>query len=135
MVASQNKSTISIETIKPDRRWDLFKCQRCGKCCTDIDLPYDKKSFFEIADFLGLTTEETIDKYYGKISQDGKYLEFDEHKRNPCPFLIAEDDGKSSCYIHPVKPDGCRLYPFDSTGTLDCPAAKAVIEIIRKEDD
>lgn len=123
-----------MHTIKTDRRWELFECQRCGICCTGLDLPYDPKSLFEIADFLGLTAEETFNKYYGKISQDAKSWEFDEHKRNPCPFLMTEDNGKSSCYIHLVKPDGCKLYPFDSTGTLDCPVAKTVIEIIKRED-
>ncbi|MGV8081754.1 MAG: YkgJ family cysteine cluster protein [Syntrophales bacterium] len=117
-----------------DRRWELFECERCGICCTGIELPYDPESILEIANFLGLTPEETFGKYYGRISSDGKSWEFDEAKRNPCPFLIIHDDGKTSCYIQTVKPNGCKLYPFDSSGTLDCPVARKVIEIIRKEN-
>lgn len=101
-----------------DRRWELFECQQCGICCTDIELPYDHEGIFEIAEFLGITVEQTIEKYYGRISQDGKSWESEEHKRKPCPFLTTGGDGKFSCHIHAVKPDGCRLYPFDSTGTL-----------------
>jgi Fe-S-cluster containining protein len=123
-----------MDEIKRDRRWELFECQRCGTCCKGIDLPYDNKSLFEIADFLELTPEKTFEKYYGSISQDGRFCIFDEHKRNPCPFLMTGGDGKTSCYIHTVKPNDCKLYPFDSAGTLDCPVAKTVIEIIRKEN-
>lgn len=119
--------------MSTDRRWELFKCQRCGICCTDMELPYDPESIFEIADYLGLTVEQTIEKYYGKMSCDAKPWKPEEHKRNPCPFLMTESDGKKSCYIHPVKPIGCKLYPFDSTGTLDCPVARVVIEKIREE--
>jgi Fe-S-cluster containining protein len=117
-----------------DRRWQLFKCQQCGICCTDIELPYDHENIFQIAEFLKLTVEQTFEKYYGRIAQDGKSWEFEEHKRKPCPFLMNNGDGKTSCYIHAVKPAGCRLYPFDSTGTLDCPVARNVIEKMRAED-
>ena len=103
-------------------------------CGISIELPYDPESIFKIAEFFGLTVEQTIEKYYGMISQDGKSWESEENIRKPCPFIIINGDGKTSCYIHPVKPDGCRDYPFDSTGTLDCPVARTVIKKIRKED-
>lgn len=117
-----------------DRRWELFKCQQCGICCTDIELPYDPNSIVEIAKFLDLTVEQTIEKYYGRISKDGKSFEFEEHKRLPCPFIRINNDGKYHCFIHPVKPEGCKLYPFDSTGGLDCPVARNVFEKLREED-
>ncbi len=116
-----------------DRRWELFECQRCGICCMDIELPYDPKSIFEIAEFLGLTLEQTIERHYGRITEDGQSLEFEERKRKPCPFLTTDRDGKKSCRIHSVKPDGCRLYPFDSTGGLDCPVARTVYAKLREE--
>jgi Fe-S-cluster containining protein len=119
-----------------DRRWELFECQRCGICCIGIELPHDPvsdpKRIFEIAEFLGLTVEQTIEKYYGRISKDGKSWESEERKRKPCPFLTTDVDGKTSCYIHTVKPTVCKLYPFDSPGMLDCPVARTVIEKIRE---
>jgi len=117
-----------------NRCWELFECQRCGICCKGIDLPYDDRSIIRIAEYLGLTVEQTFQKYYGVISQDGKSWKFEEDKRNPCPFLMTGEDRKFSCSIHPFKPEACSLYPFDSTGTLDCPVARIVIEKIREED-
>jgi len=117
-----------------DRRLEYFKCQRCGTCCSDIELPYDPKSILKIAEYLDITPEETFLKYYGRKSEDGQGWVFEEHKRKPCPFLTTDNDGKKSCRIHIVKPDGCRLYPFGSTGTLDCPETRNVIEKIREED-
>ena len=78
-----------------DRRWELFEYQRCGMCCTGIELPYDPKSIFEIAEFLGLTIENTIEKYYGRMSEDGKSWESEEDKRKPCPFLTTDSYGKN----------------------------------------
>jgi Fe-S-cluster containining protein len=117
-----------------DRRRELFECQRCGICCTGIELPYDPKSIFEIAKFLGLTVENTIEKYYGRMSEDGKSWESEEDKRKPCPFLAPDSYGKKSCQIHTVKPYGCRLYPFDSNGGLDCPVARTIYDKLRNED-
>lgn len=120
--------------MREDRRWKYFECKRCGCCCTGIDLPYDPKSRFEIADYLGLTLKETIEKYYGRITKDGKYIEFQSHKRNPCPFLSSDSQKQKSCKIYPVRPYGCRGFPFDTPGTLVCPEARKVIDKIRKED-
>jgi Fe-S-cluster containining protein len=117
-----------------DRRWKLFECQRCGICCTG-ELPYDPESIFKIADFLGLTLEKTIETYYGRLTDDGKGWESEEHKRMPCPFLANESDGKKTCRIYSVRPLGCKLYPFDSTGSLDCPVARTVFAKMREEED
>ena len=46
--------------MRLDKRWNLFKCQRCGKCCIEIGLPYDPERVFEIAKFLNLSVEEVI---------------------------------------------------------------------------
>ena len=120
--------------MSKDRRWELFECQRCGICCTGIELPYDPKSIFEIAKFLKLTIKEVIEAYYGRLSEDGKSLEFEEHKRMPCPFLTNEPNMKKSCRIYPVRPYACRDYPFDTMGSLDCPVARKVYAKLREEE-
>ena len=117
-----------------DRCWKYFECKRCGHCCTDIDLPYDRNSIYEIAEYLGLTFDETIEKFYGLITEDGKHVEFQSHKRNPCPFLISDPQNLKSCKIYPVRPYACRGFPFDTMGTLDCSEARKVIVKIRQED-
>lgn len=120
-----------------DRRWDLFSCQRCGKCCAELGLPYDPKSVFEIAEFLNLKVDQVIEKYYGKIIEGANEWESEDYKRKPCPFLITNGDTKS-CLIYTVRPSGCRLYPFDTDfgrSGVDCPGAKIVYEKLNEEED
>lgn len=122
--------------MRQDRRWVLFECQRCGKCCTEIGLPYDPDSIFEIAKFFNLTVAQVIEKYYGRIVEERKKWEPEDHKRTPCPFLAADGDIKS-CSIYSVRPLGCRLYPFETDGGragVDCAAAEKVYAILREED-
>jgi Fe-S-cluster containining protein len=114
--------------MRQDRRWNLFECQRCGKCCVEIGLPYDPKSIVEIAKFFNLKVGRVIEKYYGRITEDGKDWEPEGYKRTPCPFLGVDGDRKS-CEIYKVRPGGCRLYPFDTDfgrQGVDCPGARIV---------
>jgi Fe-S-cluster containining protein len=119
--------------------WDLFECQRCGRCCIEIGLPYDPESIFKIARFLELTVDQVIDKYYGRVSEDenGKYWESEDHKRTPCPFLGPESDNKKTCIIYEMRPEGCRLYPFETDGGrqgVDCPGARIYFESLGLKD-
>ena len=98
--------------MRKDKRWKFFKCQQCGKCCAEIGLPYDPESIFKIAEYLDLTIEQIIDKYYGRMDDDGKTWISDDSKRTPCPFLETNGDMKL-CSIYEVRPSGCRAYPLD----------------------
>jgi len=112
--------------MRQDRRWDLFKCHQCGKCC--VELPYDPESIFGIAKFLELDVPQVIEKYYGRIVNDGKAWESEDQKRKPCPFLRADGAWKS-CAIYSVRPEGCKSYPFDTDcgrAGIDCPGARIV---------
>lgn len=112
--------------MEQDRRWKLFQCQQCGRCCFEIGLPYDPESISAIAQFLNLTKEQVIEKYYGRIVNNGWLSE--DRKRTPCPFLTA-DGHKKKCAIYQVRPKGCRLYPFKTdfgTQDVDCPGARTV---------
>lgn len=119
---------VAASTTRNASKWKLFKCHRCGKCCTELGLPYDPERIPDIAEFLGITVEEVIHTYYGYPAGDGQHWISEDHKRKPCPFLIADED-KKACSIYPVRPSGCRAYPFDTdleTNGVDCPAAKEV---------
>lgn len=109
-------------------QWKLFSCHRCGKCCTDLGLPYDPFRISEMAAFLNMSVEDVIHTYYGDPAGDGKNWIPDDAKRKPCPFLISEGH-RRACRIYPVRPDGCRAFPFDTdngTNGVECPAAKEV---------
>jgi len=89
-------------------------------------LPYDPARMQDIADFLQISMTQLIKKYYGKLSDDGKFIELDDDLRSPCPFF-SMDNNRSSCDIYSVRPDGCRLFPFETdfgTAGVDCPGAK-----------
>jgi Fe-S-cluster containining protein len=146
--------------------WELFECKRCGRCCIEIGLPWDPERISEIAQFLNLTYEHVIERYYGRIvkDEDGrireeeedliskifgeedncipqkevgrKYLEFEDRKRTPCPFLSLEAGGQKTCIIYTVRPLGCRLYPLETDGgrgDVDCPGARAFYEGLERE--
>lgn len=122
--------------MRKDRRWELFKCRRCGKCCAEIGLPYDPESIFQIADHLNLSIDEVINKYYGRTIDDGKAWKSEDHKRTPCPFLIADGDIRC-CAIYSVRPSGCKFYPFDTDfgrAGVDCKAEEAVCAKLREKD-
>jgi Fe-S-cluster containining protein len=115
--------------MQQEKRWELFKCHRCGKCCLEIGLPYDPEKIFEIAQFFDLTVEQVIEKYYGRIKQGSKFWISEDHKRTPCPFLKLDGDKGTNCIIYEVRPKGCRLYPFNTDfgrGGVDCPGAEIV---------
>ena len=109
-----------------DERWNYFKCQRCGKCCEKLGLPYDPESVLKIADFLGITIEKLIEDYYGELIDDPKGWISQDKKRTPCPFLQSTDMNKA-CKIYEVRPEGCRLYPFNTDFGrcgVECPGAE-----------
>lgn len=122
--------------MQKDRRWELFDCERCGKCCIEIGLPYDSESIFEIARFLNSTVDKVIEKYFGCIIENSKSWKPEDHKRTPCPFLKADGDRKA-CAIYPVRPMGCKLYPFETDfgrQDVDCPGAKIVYNRLKEEE-
>jgi Fe-S-cluster containining protein len=113
---------------KNQQFWERFTCHRCGKCCTQLGLPYDARALPGMADFLGIGIDELVQKYYGHRSEDGQQLVSEDRKRKPCPFLVTEGH-KKACGIYPVRPEGCRAFPFDTdfgTNGVPCPAAKEV---------
>jgi len=116
--------------------WEYFECQRCGKCCEAIGLPWDPARTEEIASFLNISVEELMERYYGRLSPDGEAWELEDHKRTPCPFLRSEGD-KKACAIYPVRPEGCRLYPFETDfgrQGVDCPGADIAFEKSSQND-
>ena len=77
---------------------DLFKCQKCGRCCHRIKEVYVADSDVErIADYLGFTFDNVRASMH--IQKDLMQM--------PCPFLKDKD-----CSIQSVKPISCKIYPM-----------------------
>ncbi|MFH1875334.1 MAG: YkgJ family cysteine cluster protein [Candidatus Omnitrophota bacterium] len=116
--------------------WKYFECERCGKCCEEAGLPWDPNRSQRIAQFLGISVAELVEKYYGKICSDDKQWESEETKRTPCPFLKFKNMQKS-CAIYTVRPEPCELYPLETdfgTCGVECPAAKKFYKRIVNKD-
>jgi len=115
------------------KSWSNFKCESCGKCCTQIGLPYDAGFIGRLSDYFGDDVVQLVSKYYGQVSSDGKSIEFDESKRTPCPFLKKNDD-LLLCSIYNIRPEGCRLYPIETDwadGGISCPGYLRVLEKLK----
>ncbi|MDD2902340.1 MAG: YkgJ family cysteine cluster protein [Syntrophales bacterium] len=114
--------------------WEFFECQRCGKCCEQLGLPWDPFKVHEIAEYLDINLDELITRYYGSIiEKDGeKFYELRDELTRPCR-LLGKD---KSCLIHQVKPGPCEDYPIETDfgdSGIDCPAYKKAIKAYRRK--
>ena len=116
--------------MRDDPRWQFFKCQRCGRCCTEIGLPYDSETVIKLSDRLKVSFSEIINRYYGKVIKEGVSFDLQDEKGIPCPFLVKNGE-KHSCKIYDIRPSGCKMYPLQTDAgcqDVECPAY--IIEIL-----
>lgn len=115
---------------------DPSKCRKCGVCCRRHPCSLHPEDLPKIANFLGLSIQETIDKYLiwsnDTLLEDCDYKYYlrpmtkTEHKNKDedncigyylfeysltsCVFL---DDTTNLCKIHPVIPKGGKMWSCD----------------------
>ena len=86
-----------------------FQCFRCGICCTKYHVHVSFIEAHRIADELGFTWDEWLDKYIEK-----RWPRFDSYllhrnENGSCVFLDRVSGSKiSRCRIHPFRPSSCR---------------------------
>lgn len=81
--------------------WRIFKCTRCGKCCTELsDINVPNYYVKILADYFRMTKKRFKKTYLKKVS--GKY-----YLPHPCPFY--KDTG---CSIYKFRPPICEVYPI-----------------------
>lgn len=103
-----------------------FHCTQCGNCCTGSPgvVWISEREIAALADHLGLTPQETAQRYCHKVAGRFSLTE----SRNPnhggydCVFLRElppeAGDGQTVaharriCSIYPVRPLQCRTWPF-----------------------
>ena len=112
-----------------------FQCQRCGKCCEKLGLPYEPSKFQEIADFLNISVKDLVENYYGEYTGNGGEIELDDDKRIPCPFLTKEVNGNTACRIYSVRPIDCISFPVKPLRNdfMECPSIKFIVNKITSE--
>jgi len=84
----------------------FYVCQRCTACCKwpgDVRLEEDEIS--PIAEFLGMTEGEFLDRYV-RLRTNRQGLSLIEKENHECIMLEG-----NACRIHPVKPEQCAGFP------------------------
>jgi uncharacterized protein len=83
-----------------------YQCQRCTNCCRwPGDVKVDDAEVAAIAAYLGLSTEEFIQRYT-RLRLNRQGLSIIERPDHSCIFLEGRD-----CLINDVKPQQCRDFP------------------------
>lgn len=84
----------------------FYVCQRCTACCKwPGDVRLEDEEIPRIAEFLGLTESEFIEKFT-RLRMNRQGLSIIEKPNHECSML--ENGG---CRIHPVKPAQCAGFP------------------------
>ncbi len=110
---SPNKAHRGWTQKQASKRFEKFRCARCGRCCIgDGYVSVDEDECDRIAEFLCLSGDEFRERY--TICEEGftRYLVDGSGDEAPCVFLEYDKDGLASCQIEPVKPDQCRAFPY-----------------------
>jgi Fe-S-cluster containining protein len=87
-----------------------FSCQRCGRCCKEIGIPWSDLDVHLVAAHLNMDLGHFLEMYG---FQDNGYSGEIEHMDpgvTPCPFLTFDRE-KAVCKIYPVRPSVCQGYP------------------------
>ena len=83
---------------------DIFSCTECGDCCKGFGGTYlAKKDVLAIADHLGISKSELLDKF---CVMSGQRPVLGQRADGYCVFFDR------NCSIHAVKPQMCRKWPF-----------------------
>ena len=108
-----------------------FTCSQCGNCCTGGPgfVWISREEIGRLAEFLGLTPQDTVEKYCRRVNGQFSLKEFRNARGEyDCVFLkeqkVARPPGgagghdeavtltRRGCSIYPVRPLQCRTWPF-----------------------
>lgn len=98
------------------KKYDLiipFICHKCGECCHNFVPQISAEDLPKIALYLNKPQEEV------RIQHEECYKRKFTGEPANCSFL----NKKNYCTIYPLRPEGCRLYPFTDFGAcgVNCP--------------
>ena len=87
-----------------------FHCNRCGRCCKEIGIPWADLDSRRVIEFLKMDVNDFLDSYGFVVNEHSGEIEPTELGVTPCPFL-SYDRQQAVCKIYPVRPPVCRGYP------------------------
>lgn len=85
-----------------------YACHGCGRCCVHKAIRVDTYAVARLADALGTTTGDVLDRYV-----DAGTSTLRQRDGGACVFY----DG--GCSVHPGRPLACRLYPLGWSARTD----------------
>ena len=91
-----------------------FDCQRCGRCCKEIGIPWSELDYRDAADCLRMDIDIFLEKYGFIVNGHSGEIEHPEPGVTPCPFLKYNQEG-AVCKIYPARPWICKGYPGPGT--------------------
>jgi Fe-S-cluster containining protein len=85
----------------------------CAECCSGYEPFVSKSDVQRIADHLGLSYAETMERYVvARPSADGYHVgwlrKIGDDITDQCVFLMGSRSGRYYCGIYPARPDDCR---------------------------
>jgi Fe-S-cluster containining protein len=101
---------ISTQTHTTVRGMSSFNCQRCGRCCKEIGIPWSELDPQLVADHLQVDLQRFLDAHGFVVNPQSGEIEHPEPGVTPCPFLTYDWE-KPLCRIYPVRPWVCQGYP------------------------
>lgn len=104
----------------------VIPCHRCGICCRIWQPPVGPADVQRLADYLGISAPDFIERYTTPYPFDESRLLRQEN--GGCVFLQSDDSGRSSCAVYPARPDACRAW----LASLDRPEC---VEGLRRHGD
>ncbi|MFH2218266.1 MAG: YkgJ family cysteine cluster protein [Pseudomonadota bacterium] len=87
-----------------------LSCQRCGRCCREIGIPWSELDPHLVASHLNMALSDFLDAHGFVVNAYSNEIEPTEFGVTPCPF-VKYDMEKSICTIYPVRPWICKDYP------------------------
>lgn len=85
----------------------LIPCFRCGLCCSRYLIRLSLVEARSIADKLGLSWGEFLEKYVDQAYPGAESFVI-RRCNGACIFLEYERSNKTRCLIHPSRPSACR---------------------------
>ncbi|MCX6013137.1 MAG: YkgJ family cysteine cluster protein [Chloroflexi bacterium] len=83
-----------------------YQCISCGTCCSKYIIRPGYLEARRIADGLGLSWDDFLEKYSNMAWPSPDKVEF-KRPGGRCVFLVQENDHTFKCGIHSFKPRGC----------------------------
>lgn len=82
-------------------------CHRCGLCCERWQPLLTAMDADQLAAYLGLSADEFRERFTTPYPLDDERRLL-RQEAGRCVFLHSEPDGRTTCTVHPARPQACR---------------------------